>query len=130
MDYLLISMNEDSYVNYRSLSQIIGSKPEFRRRFIIINMDDPKYNILGELVKRPNNNWSSNHIMMEYLASKCIKNENEFQRMVERYTLNLEFDLIQQLCNDNPEIFVEDNDEDESINNMVNQTMEDLLKNF
>lgn len=130
MDYLLISMNEDAYVNYKTLSQLIGSKPEYRRRFIIINMDDPKYSVLSELVKRQNNNWSSNHILMEYLAAKCIRNEDEFQKMVERYALNLEFDIIQQLCNENPEIFVESNDEDESVNNMVKETMEDLLKNF
>lgn len=60
LDYLLVSMNETEYVNYRTLSQMINSKPEFRRRFILINMDDPKYSDLVSLRTRPDNNWKSN----------------------------------------------------------------------
>ena len=60
LDYLLVSMNETEYVNYRTLSQMINSKPEFRRRFILINMDDPKYSDLVSLRTRSDNNWKSN----------------------------------------------------------------------
>jgi len=60
MDYLLISMNETEFVNYRTLSQMINSKPEFKRRFLVINMDDPKYADINECRNRQNNNWKGN----------------------------------------------------------------------
>jgi hypothetical protein len=128
MDYLLISMNEDSYVNYRSLSQIIAAKPEYSRRFIIINMDDPKYSILSVLQDRPDNNWVKQPSKMESLAAKAIKNENDFNSMMDGYSLRLEYDTIKSLIDSNPEIFVES--EDESVENMVKETIEDLLKQF
>jgi len=60
IDYLLISMNETDYVNYKILAHMINSKPEFRRRFIIINMDDPKYEDISLCRNRKDNNWISN----------------------------------------------------------------------
>ena len=57
MDYLLISMNETEYVNYRTLASMINSKAEFRRRFVLINMDDPKYSDIPVCRNRPDNNW-------------------------------------------------------------------------
>ena len=57
---LLISMNETEYVNYRTLTSMINSKAEFRRRFIIINMDDPKYQDISVCRNRPDNNWRGN----------------------------------------------------------------------
>ena len=57
MDYLLISMNETEYVNYRTLASMINSKAEFRRRFVLINMDDPKYSDIPVCRNRANNNW-------------------------------------------------------------------------
>lgn len=57
MDYLLISMNETEYVNYRNLASMINSKAEFRRRFVLINMDDPKYSDIPVCRNRANNNW-------------------------------------------------------------------------
>lgn len=63
MDHLLISMNENEYVNYRTLAAMINSKAEFRRRFILINMDDPKYEDIAICRNRPNNNWRGNETM-------------------------------------------------------------------
>lgn len=63
MDFLLISMNESEYVNYRTLAAMINSKAEFRRRFILINMDDPKYNDIPICRNRPDNNWRNNETM-------------------------------------------------------------------
>lgn len=60
LENLIISMNEDEYVNYRTLSSKINSKPEFMRRFILINMDDPKYGDLVQLRQSKNNNWRNN----------------------------------------------------------------------
>lgn len=62
IDYLLISMNETEYVNYRILSQLINSKAEFRRRFLVINMDDPKYSDISVCRNRPDNNWKGNEV--------------------------------------------------------------------
>ena len=63
MDYLLIYMNENEYVNYRTLAAMINSKAEYRRRFILINMDDPKYSNIAECRNRPDNNWKGNETM-------------------------------------------------------------------
>lgn len=57
INYLLISMNESEYVNYKVLANMINSKPEFRRRFVIINMDDPKYADIAVCRTRVDNNW-------------------------------------------------------------------------
>lgn len=57
INYLLISMNESEHVNYKVLANMINSKPEFRRRFVIINMDDPKYADIAVCRTRVDNNW-------------------------------------------------------------------------
>lgn len=62
MDYLLISMNETEYVNYKILADKINSRPEFKRRFILINMDDPKYSDIGVCRTRKDNNWIGNEV--------------------------------------------------------------------
>jgi len=54
---ILISMNNDNHVNYNVLQSLINSKPEFKRRFLIINMDDPKYQDIVQCRNRPDNNW-------------------------------------------------------------------------
>lgn len=82
MEYLLISMNETEYVNYRTLAHMINSKPEFKRRFLLINMDDPKYSDIAVCRNRPNNNWIGNETQMEWLAGKAIKNKPAFQELV------------------------------------------------
>jgi hypothetical protein len=60
MDYLLISMNESDYVTFNVLQNLINSKAEYKRRFILINMDDPNYGDLAQLRERPDNNWVGN----------------------------------------------------------------------
>ena len=62
IDYLLISMNESEYVNYRVLSNLINSKAEYKRRFLVINMDDPKYSDISVCRNRPDNNWKGNEV--------------------------------------------------------------------
>lgn len=62
IDYLLISMNETEYVNYKILSNLINSKAEYRRRFLVINMDDPKYSDISVCRNRPDNNWKGNEV--------------------------------------------------------------------
>ena len=62
MEHLLISMNENEYVNYKILAQLINSKPEYKRRFLVINMDDPKYSDIGVCRNRPENNWKGNEV--------------------------------------------------------------------
>lgn len=74
MDYLLISMNESEYVNYNTLSTLINSKPEYKRRFILVNMDDPKYADLAQLRTRPENNWVGNENVSTNLLHTIDRN--------------------------------------------------------
>ncbi|CAF0932227.1 unnamed protein product [Brachionus calyciflorus] len=93
MDYLLISINETEYVNYRTLSHLIRSKPEYKRRFILINIDDDKYSDIVECRNRANENWQDNYIHMEWLAGKAIKNPDV---MAELNQLDLERSLREE----------------------------------
>jgi len=74
MDFLLISMNESEYVNYNTLSTLINSKPEYKRRFILINMDDPQYEDLVQLRTRPENNWVGNESVSTNLLHTIYRN--------------------------------------------------------
>lgn len=56
---IIISMNNDHLVNYNVLQQLINSKPEFKRRFLIINMDDPKYSDIVTCRNRTDSNWKT-----------------------------------------------------------------------
>lgn len=109
MDYLLISMNETEYVNYRNLSALIRSKPEYKRRFILVNIDDDKYNDITECRNRDNENWQSNYIQMEWLAGKAIKNPdvmNELNQLdLERSLREDEIKSLVAFLDDNPNIF-------------------------
>lgn len=109
MDYLLISMNETDYVNYNTLTQLINSKPEFRRRFLVINMDDPKYANIIECRNRSNNNWIGNEQQMEWLAGKCVNNTegfNEIQDLHEEMIFRRnEVNELVAFLDANPEIF-------------------------
>lgn len=87
MEHLLISMNESEYVNYNVLARLIRSKPEYRRRFILINMDDPKYQDIPICRNRNDNNWIGNEQQMEWLAGKTIRNQ---EVMDELNSLDLE----------------------------------------
>lgn len=60
---ILISMNESEYVNYNTLCTLINAKPEFKRRFLIVNMDDPKYADIKQCTTRTDNNWKENETM-------------------------------------------------------------------
>ena len=102
MEYLLISMNETEYVNYKVLSSLINSKPEFKRRFLIINMDDPKYYDIPVCRNRLNNNWKGNEQQMEWLAGKCLANNeaiNEMETLYEKFMVqqNELHDLLQMV---------------------------------
>jgi hypothetical protein len=74
MDFLLVSMNESEYVNYNILATLINSKPEFKRRFILVNMDDPKYGDLVQLRTRPDNNWIGNETVSTNLLHTIDRN--------------------------------------------------------
>ncbi|CAF1135107.1 unnamed protein product [Brachionus calyciflorus] len=109
MDFLLISMNETEYVNYKTLCHLIRSKPEYKRRFILINIDDDKYSDIVECRNRQNENWQSNYIHMEWLAGKAIKNPDV---MAELNQLDLERSLREEKVQNpvaffdaNPDIF-------------------------
>lgn len=109
MDYLLISMNETEYVNYGVLSRLIRSKPEYKRRFILVNIDDDKYNDIVECRNRQNENWQSNYVHMEWLAGKAIKNPdvmNELNQLdLERSFREEEISSLVAFLEDNPNIF-------------------------
>ena len=60
LDFLLISMNENEFVTYKVLAAAINSKPEYKRRFILINMDDPTYDNLQALRNDKQNFWNTN----------------------------------------------------------------------
>lgn len=109
MEYLLISMNETEYVNYRTLSQLINSKPEYRRRFILINMDDPKYCDIPICRNRPNNNWLGNETQMEWLAGKALNNPEAIQELIqldmERSIREDEIAGLVAFLDENPNIF-------------------------
>lgn len=57
---IIISMNNDNIVNYQILQSLINSKPEFKRRFLVINMDDPKYQDIIEYRNRKDSNRKKN----------------------------------------------------------------------
>lgn len=41
LDWLIVSMNPSEYVPFYKLSKVINSKPELKRKFILVNMDLP-----------------------------------------------------------------------------------------
>ena len=128
MDYLLISMNETEYVNYKTLTQMINSKPEFRRRFLVINMDDPKYANIPVCRNRPNNNWINNEQKMEWLGGKCLKNyeaiddlENLYEQWLYRES---EVQAILDLVDANPDVF--EISEEEALMDDCEKVLKDL----
>ena len=112
IDQLLISMNETPLVNYRVLSQMINSKPEYKRRFLIVNMDDPNYEDIVKCRTRKDNNWVGRELQMEVLAAKAIKNPTlmfELQQMYEEWIYRQnEVQALLDLVDNNPEFFNDD----------------------
>lgn len=128
MDYLLISMNETDYVNYRTLTALINSKPEFRRRFLVVNMDDPKYSDIIQCRNRTDNNWKGNEVQMEWLAGKALRNSEavaELEQMHEEWVYRrTEVQAILDLVDANPEIF--EISEDEAREDDVRKVLEEI----
>lgn len=111
IEHLLISMNESEFVNYGILSRLIRSKPEYRRRFILINMDDPRYHDIPECRQRTNNNWIGNEVRMEWLAGKAIKNQEVIDELnsleLERSIRETEVNDLVAFLDANPNVFAE-----------------------
>lgn len=128
MEHLLISMNETEYVNYQTLTQMINSKPEFRRRFLVINMDDPKYSNIPVCRNRPDNNWVHNESQMEWLAGKCLRNTesmNEMEQLYEEWAYRQsEVQSILDMVDANPDIF--EISEDEARDDDVRRVLDDI----
>lgn len=128
MEYLLISMNESEYVNYRTLTALINSKPEFRRRFLVVNMDDPKYSDIIHCRNRSDNNWRGNEVQMEWLAGKALKNGeamNELEQLHEEWVYRQsEVQALMDLVDSNPEIF--EISEEEAIQDDVKKVLDDI----
>lgn len=122
MEYLLISMNETEYVNYGVLSRLIRSKPEYRRRFILINMDDPKYQDIPICRNRDNNNWVGNETQMEWLSGKAIKSnevmDNLNQLDLERSLREEEVASLVAFLDANPNVFEIDYDANSNFENV------------
>lgn len=128
MEYLLISMNENEYVNYRTLSQLINSKPEYKRRFILINMDDVKYDDIVQCRTRPDNNWIGQETRMEWLAGKVIQNGEAYTKLKDLYYewqyRQSEIQSLLDLVDANPDVF--EISEDEAREDDVKRVLEDI----
>lgn len=128
MNYLLISMNESEYVNYQTLTRLINSKPEFRRRFLVINMDDPKYANIPKCRNRNDNNWIGNETQMEWLSGKCLRNGEAMEELEQMYDewmyRQSEVQSLLDLVDSNPEIF--EISEDEARMDDVKKVLDDI----
>lgn len=128
MEHLLISMNENEYVNYRTLSHLINSKPEYKRRFILINMDDVKYDNIVECRSRNDNNWMGNETQMEWLSGKAIQNPEQYGKLLDLYYewqyRQTEIQSILDLVEANPDVF--EITEDEAIQDDVKRVLDDI----
>lgn len=128
IDFLLISMNETEYVNYRVLSNLINSKAEYKRRFLVINMDDPKYSDVSVCRNRPGNNWKGNEVHMEWLGGKAIKNGEAMSELNQLYEdwmyRQSEVQALLDLVDSNPEVF--EISEEEAIQDDVKLVLDDI----
>lgn len=148
IDFLLISMNESEYVSYRILSNLINSKAEYKRRFLLINVDDPKYSDIAVCRNRPDNNWKDNEVKriklagfvrkfliyfslqthMEWLAGKAIKDGalmSEMNGLYEQWMYRQsEVQALLDLVDANPEIF--EISEEEAILDDCQKVLDDI----
>lgn len=133
MDHLLISMNPDEYVNYRTLSDQINSRPEFKRRFLLVNMDDERYADITKCIQREDNNWAQNYKQMEWLGGKLLRNCEMYHEMMDLYEEKLIRETqVQELLafvDANPSLFEDDIQvitEDEAREDDVRRVLEDI----
>lgn len=133
MDHLLISMNPDEYVNYHTLSEHINAKPEFKRRFLLINMDDERYNDITTCIQRQDNNWAANHKQMEWLGGKLLANMDAYHECMDLYEEKLAREAqVQELLDfvdANPNLFDDDVQvisEDEAREDDVRRVLEEI----
>lgn len=133
MEHLLISMNPDEYVNYRTLSEQINAKPEFKRRFLLINMDDQRYNDITTCIQRNDNNWGDNYKQMEWLGGKLLKNSEVYHELMDLYEEKLVREAqvreLLDFVDANPALFDDDIQvisEDEAREDDVRRVLEDI----
>jgi len=73
IERFFISFNPDEYLDYQTLNQLIESKPEFKRRFYLYNMDRPE---LANLYGKPSRPWKDEY---KSLASKLLRNPQNWE---------------------------------------------------
>lgn len=79
LDRILCSTNPDRDVNFRLLHTLVTLRPEFQKRFLVIDMDQYKADF-QKLRKRTIEQWENNSEEMEVLFAKVLHEQKYMER--------------------------------------------------
>lgn len=98
LDRILCSTNPDRDVNFRLLHTLVTLRPEFTKRFLVIDMDQYKSDF-AKLRKRTQEHWENNSEEMETLFAKVLHEQKYMERAEWEYN---EYKLDEMESNKKP----------------------------